>query len=110
MVGLLEHMDHIDDYENHEVFTIYRLILRILRKTGQFREREQVLSVGGRDGFWARSNNLYQSWADSGNITNGNRNFTLVGDKDAFYLQMPVGTNGSFKRIYGAGFVRFMRR
>ncbi|QOW46065.1 MULTISPECIES: hypothetical protein [Acinetobacter] len=102
MVGLLENMTHIDDYENPEV-------LQLPFDPADPAKNWKITGTGANvvrgwsRWIWARSGNLYQSWPDSSGITNGDRNFTLTGDSNAFYLQMPVGTAAWNKRVYGAG-------
>lgn len=102
MVGLLDNMTHIDDYENPGVLQL-PFNPSNLKQNWNIAGSSATVVRGWSRWTWARSNNLYQGWPDSGSITSGNRNFTLIGDSDAFYLQMPVGTTAWNKRIYGAG-------
>ncbi|MDH1706233.1 hypothetical protein [Acinetobacter johnsonii] len=102
MVGLLEHMDHIDDFDNPNVL---QLPFDPSNPTKNWEITGTGASVvrGWSRWVWARGHHIHNSWADASSITSGNRTFTLVGCSDAFYLQMPVGINGAYKRVYGAG-------
>ena len=102
MIGLLEHMDHIDDYQGPDVL---QLPFDPSNPSKNWKITGTGASVvrGWSRWGWARSDHIQNSWADTSSITAGNRAFTLVGCFDAFYLQMPVGTNGAYKRVYGAG-------
>ncbi|MCI3877696.1 MULTISPECIES: hypothetical protein [Acinetobacter] len=102
MVGLLENMTHIDDYENADVLQL-PLSTSNLKLNYSISGSGSTVVRGWSRWTWARINNLNQSYSDASTPSNGNRNFTLVGDNDAFYMVMPFSTTATMKRIYGAG-------
>ena len=102
MVGLLESMTNIDDYDNPDVLQL-PFDNSNTSKNWSITGTGSSVVRGWSKWIWARNNHLHQGWADSLAPTAGSRFFTLVGDKDAFYLVTPFGTNSTYKRIYGAG-------
>lgn len=102
MVGLLEHMEHIDDYENPDVLQLpfdpaYPATNWKIAGTGATVKR------GWSRWTWAKSGSGYTNSTDSTAPVAANRNFTLLGDKDAFYLLNQVGTTISLKYLQGCG-------
>lgn len=102
MVGLLENMTHIDDYENPDVLQL-PLSTSNLKLNYSISGSGSTVVRGWSRWTWARLNQLYQSWPDANTPSAGNRNFTMVGDNDAFYILMSFGTDARFKRVYGTG-------
>ncbi|MCX0344491.1 hypothetical protein NVV27_01905 [Acinetobacter radioresistens] len=105
MVGLLEHMEHIDDYENPDV-------LQLPFDPADPAKNWKITGTGAScirgwsKWYWARAGNAFASASDSSVPTNGNRQFTLCGNKDAFYYLSPyefASSATSRKIIYGAG-------
>lgn len=102
MVGLLEHMDHIDDYENPNV-------LQLPFEPSDPAKNWKIVGTGTsvKRGWsrwtWAKAGSGYTNSTDSTAPVAANRNFTLLGDKDAFYLLNQVGTTISLKYLQGCG-------
>lgn len=101
MVGLLEGMTHIDDYEDTGK-------LQLPLDTADFKKNWKITGTGTSViRGWARW--MYAS-NQSSNLTdylvpaNGARNFTVIGDKDAFYIHATLrqSTIGA-KRLMGCG-------
>lgn len=102
VVGLLESMDHIDNFEKTDV-------LQLPFSPGN---PKATWNISGNDTNVARgtsrwyyaSRNIGTSGADTQTPAAGNRAFTLVGDKDAFYL-LNAYTNDDprSKKINGCG-------
>ena len=104
MVGLLEHMDHIDDYENPDV-------LQLPFDPADPAKNWKIMGAGRgtvrgwSKWFWARSGTAFSSAAEESTPPNGNRPFTLCGDRDAFYYLSPyeASSDNHRKLIYGTG-------
>ncbi len=101
MVGLIENMTHIDDYSDTSK-------LQLPLDTSNFAKNWQISGTGtgvvrgyGR-WYWARSTNIINVTSDSNGATAGNRNFTIIGDLDAFYFLRPTDVS-NFKHISGCG-------
>ena len=106
MIGLLEHMEHIDDYENPDVLQL------------PFDSNDPIknwrISGIGEDVIrgWSRwyvarqgGAGLLQSSIDGYPPENGNRKFTLVGDKDAFYILQAVLAVNNSRMLQGCGLI-----
>lgn len=105
MVGLLEHMEHIDDYENPDVLQL-PFDPADPAKNWKITKKGESCIRGWSKWYWARAGNAFASASDSSVPTNGNRQFTLCGNKDAFYYLSPyefTSSATSRKIIYGAG-------
>ena len=102
MVGLLEHMEHIDDYQNTDV---RQLPFNSTDPTRNWKITGTGGSVvrGWSKWYWATSSNLNDWMYDVDTPITINRNFTLIGDKDAFYLQNSLASNAQQKVIHGCG-------
>lgn len=101
MVGLIENMTHIDDYSDTSK-------LQLPLDTSNFAKNWQLSGTGtgvvrgyGR-WYWTRSTNTTNVTSDSNGALAGNRNFTIIGDLDAFYFLRPIDVS-NFKHISGCG-------
>jgi hypothetical protein len=87
MVGLLEHMEHIDDYENPDVL---QLPFDPNDPAKNWRIKGTGASVvrGWSRWHWARggASTTQGNISDEGEPDAGQRPFTLVGDRDAFWF------------------------
>lgn len=101
MVGLLEHMDHIDDYQNPDV-------LQLPFDPADPAKNWKITGTGTAciRGWsrWHYASKMSSNITDITAPDNGNRAFTLIGDKDAFYMHTAtrVGGNGQ-KNLRGCG-------
>ncbi|WP_180062091.1 hypothetical protein [Acinetobacter sp. YH12120] len=105
MVGLLEHMEHIDDYENPDVLQL-PFDQTDPSKNWKIVGTGAACVRGWSRWYWARSKDAYNSSAETETPENGNRYFSLIGDKNAFYfLNSLVAAAYGFDRkmIYGLG-------
>ncbi|RYL22100.1 hypothetical protein [Acinetobacter piscicola] len=102
MVGLLENMTHIDDYENPEVLQL-PMDTTDIKKNWKITGTGDNVVRGWSKWYWATSSNLTDWMYDKNTPTTINRNFTLIGDKDAFYLQNNLASNTQQKVIRGCG-------
>ena len=99
MVGLLERMDHIDDYEHADV-------LQLPFDPGNPVKNWEISGTGASvirgwcKWFWAGSNNGIN---ESSAPQNGFRNFSLAGDRDAFFIAPAHTLRQNSKHIYGCG-------
>ncbi|WP_151725688.1 hypothetical protein [Acinetobacter radioresistens] len=101
MVGLLEHMEHIDDYENPDV----------LQLPFDPSDPAKNWKIAGTDASvvrgwsrWHYASNQSSNITDTNVPANGNREFTLIGDKDAFYMHTATRIGGSGqKNLRGCG-------
>ncbi|MHA3082121.1 hypothetical protein ACX1NX_02840 [Acinetobacter sp. ANC 5383] len=102
MVGLIENMSHIDDYLDARK-------LQLPIDTTDFSKNWKVTGVGDScirgwsKWYWAHNSDYSGITIDTYSPADGNRNFTLVGDKDAFYIVRNVTTNGNNKFTVGCG-------
>lgn len=101
MVGLLEKMDHIDDYENLDV-------LQLPSYTTSPKSNWEVRGTGtsvirGRSKWYYANRNIGAGGADINTPVSGNRFFTIVGDRDAFYLLNSYDLTSKDKKINGCG-------
>lgn len=85
MVGLLEHMEHIDDYENPSV---QQVPFEPSNPSKNWKITGTGASVvrGWSRWYWSTSTSTAEPQKDNQNTYAKNREFTLVGDRDAFYL------------------------
>jgi len=106
MVGLLEHMNHIDDYQNPNV-------LQLPFDPADPAKNWKIIGTGtavvrGWSRWnWARSNHANTNATDTTSPTSGQREFSIVGDGNAFYFVREfTGTvNKGLKVISGCGLV-----
>lgn len=103
MVGLLERMDHIDDFEDLET-------LQLPMDTSNLVKNWKITGAGG--GVvrgWSRwhyanyGNHVMGGDNESSTPNNGNRNFTLIGDLDCFYLDRSMTPGSVDKILCGCG-------
>lgn len=87
MVGLLEHMEHIDDYENPDVL---QLPFNPVDPAKNWKITGTGTGVvrGWSRWYWAKggTSTTQGNVSDAGVPDAGQRPFTLVGDKDAFWF------------------------
>lgn len=103
MVGLLEHMEHIDDFENPDVL---QLPFDPTNPAKNWKITGLGTSVVRGWSKW-----IYATSADaantqtqfSGTPSNANRAYTLVGDKDAFYILNSRTPAAQYKLLAGCG-------
>lgn len=104
MVGLLEHMEHIDDYQNPNVL---QLPFEPSDPAKNWKITGTGTSVirGWSRWYWARNANANNNSSDSSAPIAGNRKFTLVGNKDAFYFLRNIRSDAddNFKILAGCG-------
>lgn len=100
MVGLLEHMEHIDDYQNPDV-------QQLPFDPADPAKNWKITGTGtGVVRGWSRWywGHLAGINSNSSDIYSGNGGgFTLIGDKDAFYLQLSRSSGSNEKYINGCG-------
>lgn len=104
MVGLIENMTSIDDYADTSK-------LQLPLDTSDFTKNWKIVGTGTSAvrgwsrWYWARNNNANNAVSDSAVPATGNRQFTLVGNKDTFYLlrQTQGGSTDRYKIIAGCG-------
>ncbi|WP_180011218.1 hypothetical protein [Acinetobacter sp. YH12235] len=100
MVGLLEHMEHIDDYENPDV---QQLPFDPANPAKNWKITGTGTGVvrGWSRWYWGHLAGINSNSSD---IYSGNGGgFTLVGDKDAFYVQLNRNNGNTEKNIIGCG-------
>lgn len=85
MVGLLENMTHIDDYENPEVLQL-PLDTSDLKKNWKITGNDSGVVRGWSKWYWANNMGTNSAASETATQQGGKRNFTLVGDTDAFYI------------------------
>lgn len=101
MVGLLDHMDHIDDYENPDVL---QLPFDPTDPTKNWKITGTGTGVvrGWNRWYWRKrgEGNPGEQYADSDSAnTNGSGQFTLIGDRDAFYFLTSIHVNFPSRKI-----------
>lgn len=102
MVGLIENMTHIDDYADTSK-------LQLPLDTTNFTKNWKITGTGASvvrgwsKWYWATNNLLYFTSQESVSPANGNRQFTLTGDKNCFYLIRGTTPASPVKYISGAG-------
>lgn len=104
MVGLLEHIEHIDDYENPN-FQQLPFDQSDPAKNWKITGTGTGVVRGWSKWYWA-AGPWSSAVAETASITNGNRNFTLIGDQDAFYIQRSVNPSANVanhKYLMGCG-------
>ncbi len=98
MVGLLESMNHIDDYQNPNVLQLPFDPADPAKNWNISGSGTNVIK-GWMRWYWASALSN-----ESNTPINGNRNFSIFGSKDSFYLQVAYDTNNPvFSYLYGAG-------
>lgn len=101
MVGLLGHMNHIDDYENPDVLQL-PLDPNDPVKNWRISGINDEVVKGWNRWYWRKRGeaNPGEQYADSDSInTNGNGQFTLIGDRDAFYFLTSIHSNFPNRKI-----------
>ena len=101
MVGLLEHMNHIDDYENPDVLQL-PFYPADPAKNWKITGSGSGVIRGWCRWHWARNADGYGSGNDSVSPANGNRTFTLCGNRDALYNFVSF-SSGNVKQLLGCG-------
>lgn len=104
MVGLHENMTHIDDYLDASK-------LQLPLNTSDLSANYKITGTGSgcvrgwSKWYWARYSNAYSGSTDTSTPSNGIRQFSLIGDKNAFYLlrNMTADTSDSKKILAGCG-------
>lgn len=106
MIGLLEHMSHIDDFERPDVLQL-PLDPSDSKKNWKITGTGTGVIRGWSRWYWARSAQINEPSVDSTATYAFNRQFTLCGDKDAFYLLKNdyhyPGYPGNRKYLSGCG-------
>ncbi|WP_312087648.1 hypothetical protein [Acinetobacter variabilis] len=104
MVGLLENMTNIDDYQNPNVL---QLPFDPSDPAKNWKITGSGTSVvrGWSRWYWGRNANANNNSTDSSSPVVGNRQFTLVGNKDLFYFLRNIrgDANDNFKILAGCG-------
>ncbi len=101
MVGLLEHMEHIDDFNNPDVLQL-PFDPADPAKNWKITGAGTAVIRGWSRWYWTVAGGHNDYFADTSSPNASSRNFTLCGDKDAFYF-MPAALNQVQKQVYGAG-------
>lgn len=106
MVGLIENMTHIDDYLDPNKLQL-PLDITDFAKNWKITGTGATVTRGWSKWYWSTPTDsslvaLYES-VEPGS---GNRSFTVVGNKDAFYFLNSRGTTGYYKLIQGAGLIK----
>lgn len=97
MIGLLENMVHIDDYQNPD-------ILQLPFDPANPAKNWKITGTGTSVvRGWSRWHYAAGS-PESGSVANGNRDFLIIGDRDAFYNLISYNpSNLSYQAINGVG-------
>lgn len=93
MVGLLEKMNHIDDFNNGGLELPFDPAMPT--KNWDISGTGASVYRGWSKWYWAGGSSPGSAWAETTLIATGPRNFTLVGDVDAFYLTRSMMPNTS---------------
>lgn len=101
MVGLLEHMEHIDDYENPDVLQL-PFDPADPAKNWKITGSGTGVVRGWSRWYYAVVGGTNDYFVDSNSPSSAIRNFTLCGNKDAFYL-LPAALNQVQKQLIGCG-------
>lgn len=107
MVGLLENMTHIDDYENPDVLQL-PFDATDPEKNWKITGVDATVVRGWSKWYWAtRRTNAY-TFSETNDPVVGNRPFSLIGDRDAFYFMPTIGdlnwaVQNIAKVLYGVG-------
>lgn len=104
MVGLLEHMDHIDDYENPDVLQL-PFDPANPAKNWKITGSGTGVTRGWSRWYWAAFNSFNGNMIATAIPATGQRGFTLLGDQDAFYLDLSLSLDLTKKEIYGCGII-----
>ncbi len=105
MVGLIENMTSIDDYADTSK-------LQLPLDTTDFTKNWKITGTGTSvvrgwsRWYWATNQPPYSSSLGTTNPSNGNRQFTLAGDRSSFYLVRGTTPTSDIKSIIGAGMFR----
>jgi len=103
MVGLLESMEHIDDYENPGVLQL-PIDTSNLKKNWSLTGSGTSNYRGWSKWYYACSQPMPNGPFDFSTPPSGNRNFTLLGDADAFYFTRSLTPdNHQNKLLSGCG-------
>ncbi|RJL71967.1 hypothetical protein [Acinetobacter radioresistens] len=103
MVGLIENMTHIDDFEDISKLQL-PLDITDFKKNWKITGTSTSIVRGWAKWYWANGNNMPNNANQESTIpATGNRSFTLIGDQDAFYLQLSPANLQANKLIVGCG-------
>lgn len=102
MVGLIENMTSIDDYANTSNLQL-PLDIANYSKNWTITGSGTTVVRGWAKWHWSRANTAGTSVADSAGGNATNKGFTLVGDRDAFYLLCSDFSNTNLKVLNGCG-------
>ena len=101
MVGLIENMTHVDDYEDSAK-------LQLPYDSGNLKKNWSISGTGASvirgwsKWYYSRAVAVYLNGGDTSGGSTSNRKFSIIGNRDAFY--MPTNTqNEATKIIYGCG-------
>lgn len=102
MVGLIENMTHIDDYTDTSKLQLPLSAANValnfdITGTGT------GVTRGWSKWYWTRSNSVNNASLETAAQATGNRAFTLIGDRDAFYFIRPSDTSTTLKMLSGCG-------
>ncbi|WP_151711258.1 hypothetical protein [Acinetobacter junii] len=97
MVGLLEHMEHIDDFENPNV-------LQLPFNPADPAKNWKIAGTGGSVVRGWSKWHYAAGTSESTSAANGNRDFLIIGDRDAFYNLISYNpSNPSYQALNGVG-------
>lgn len=97
MVGLLGQMSHIDDHQNPDVSQL-PFDSTMPDKNWKISGSGSSVIRGWSKWYWATNAGPTSGWNETSPLYTGQRNFTLVGDSDAFYFLrslMPSSLGGT---------------
>lgn len=110
MVGLLEHMEHIDDYFNTS-------IQQLPYDPGNPAKNWEIVGTGTNvirgwsKWYWATNNDIpTNNIKEQTAAVTKNREFTLCGNMDAFYINTALSASSTYKACYGCGVLNFNDR
>ena len=107
MVGLLEHMEHIDDFENPEVQQL-PCNPSNLKQNWSIVGSGNTVKRGWSKWYWATNDNIPTGAINEQSIpVSRNREFTLCGNADAFYINTALAASALYKAFYGCGVLSF---
>lgn len=102
MVGLLASMNNVDDINNN---TVQQLPFDSANPTSNWdiKGSNDNCVRGWARWYWARATTSYNTSSDATAPSSGLRNFTLIGDSDAFYFLRTATGADNFKTLSGCG-------
>lgn len=101
MIGLLEQMDHIDDYHDTSKLQL-PLNTTDFTKNWKITGTGTAVKRGWAHWYWATDSTNGAYIRQNATPRSGNRQFTLIGDVDAFYL-LPSMDTMIVKPLWGCG-------